>query len=153
MEQARNGGWIPIVSQWKGGRGQGKETMHGLFSVYVDNIPSKMDAKSLFKLFTKLGIVKDVFIPFKGRKVTNSRFGFVRFELVADIAIQKANGLLVDDKVLDVKTTTFDRRSREDQIRRKPQFIRKPQPIRRPLVANRSRSHVLSGGHRSFADC
>ncbi|GMP29300.1 hypothetical protein CsSME_00004464 [Camellia sinensis var. sinensis] len=96
----------------------------------------------------------DVFIPFKRRKVTNSRFGFVRFDcpVVADIAIQKANGLLVDDKVLDVKTATFDRRSRKDQIRRKPQFIRKPQPIRRPLVANRSRSHVLSGGHRSFAD-
>ncbi|KAL7228990.1 hypothetical protein ACSBR2_007647 [Camellia fascicularis] len=88
-----------------------------------------MDTKSLFKLFTKFGIVKDVFIPSKRRKVTNSRFGFVRFDchVAADVAIQKANGLLVDDMVLEVKNATYDRRNREEQSRRKPQFIRKPQ--------------------------
>ncbi|KAL7163339.1 hypothetical protein ACSBR2_039437 [Camellia fascicularis] len=154
MEQERNGGWIPVVSQWKGDRGQGKEAIHGLFTVFVDNIPSRMDAKSLFKLFTKCGIVKDVFIPFKRMIVTNSSFGFVRFDchIAADVAIQKANGLLVDDNVLEVKTVTFDRRSREEQNRRKPQFIRKPQSIRRSFEASKFRGHVLSGDHRSFAD-
>ncbi|KAL7239706.1 hypothetical protein ACSBR2_005566 [Camellia fascicularis] len=120
MEQHRNGGWVPVVSQWKGGRGKGMEATHGLFSVFMDNIPSKMDAKSLFKFFSKFGIVKDAFIPSKRRLVSNSRFGFVRFDcyVAADIAIQKANGLLVDDKVLEVKTATLDRRSREERNRR-----------------------------------
>ncbi|XP_028069374.1 serine/arginine-rich splicing factor 2-like [Camellia sinensis] len=139
MEQARNGGWILVVSQWKGSKGQGKEAMHGLHSVFVDNIPLKMDVKSLFKLFTKFGIVKDVFIPFKRRKVSNSRFGFVRYDcyVASDIAIQKANGLLVDDKVLVVKNATFDRRSRKEHSRKTPLFIRKTQHIRIDGVANR----------------
>ncbi|KAL7263908.1 hypothetical protein ACSBR1_001959 [Camellia fascicularis] len=87
---------------------QGKEAKHGLFTVFVDNLPSAMDAKTLFKLFTQFG--KDVFIPFKRRTVTNSRFGFVRFNcpVAADIAIQKANGLLVDERVLEVKKATKD---------------------------------------------
>ncbi|KAL7243042.1 hypothetical protein ACSBR1_015451 [Camellia fascicularis] len=99
--------------------------MYGLFTVFVDNIPSSMDGKSLFKLFSKFGIIQDVFIPFKRRIVLNSRFDFVRFDyhVAADVTIQKANGLLVDDKF-----------------------------IRRSFDTNRSRGQVLPGGHRSFAE-
>ncbi|KAL7248610.1 hypothetical protein ACSBR2_003365 [Camellia fascicularis] len=113
-----------------------------------------MDAKSVYKLFTKFGIVKDVFIPFKRRKVSNSRFGFVRFDcsVAADVAIQKANGLLVEDKILEVKNATYDRRNREEHSWSKPQFIRKPQFINRAIDTNRSRGQVLPGGHRSFTD-
>ncbi|GMP81069.1 hypothetical protein CsSME_00035910 [Camellia sinensis var. sinensis] len=152
--RARNGGWIPVVSQWKGGRGQRKEPVHGLFTVFVDHIPSSMDAKSVYKLFTKFGIVKDVFIPFKRRKMSNSRFGFVRFDcsVAADVAIQKAHGLLVEDQILEVKNATYDRRNREEHSWSKTQYIRKPQPINRDFATNRSKGQVLPGGHRSFTD-
>ncbi|GMP82743.1 hypothetical protein CsSME_00036919 [Camellia sinensis var. sinensis] len=153
MEQQRKGGWIPVVNQWKGGRRTGMEASHGLFSVFVDHVPSKMDAKSLFKFFSKFGIVKDVFIPSKRRVVSHSRFGFVRFDcnVAAGVAIQKANGLLVDDKVLEVKAATLDRRKREEHNRRYPEVV-KPQFIRRSFEANRSRGHAPFAGQRSFAD-
>ncbi|KAL7253605.1 hypothetical protein ACSBR1_008025 [Camellia fascicularis] len=112
-----------------------------------------MDAKSLFKFFSKFGIVKDVFIPSKRRVVSHSRFGFVRFDcnVAADIAIQKANGLLVDDKVLEVKAATLDRRKREEHNRRNPEVV-KSQFIRRSFEANRFRGHAPFVGQRSFAD-
>ncbi|KAL7238237.1 hypothetical protein ACSBR2_004357 [Camellia fascicularis] len=110
--------------------------------------------KSLFKLFSKFGIVQDVFIPFKRRIVSNSRFGFVRFDchVVANVAIQKANGLPVDDTVLEVKNATYDRRNKKEHSRSKPQFIGKPQFIKRSFDTNRSKGQVLPGGHRSFAE-
>ncbi|KAL7221578.1 hypothetical protein ACSBR1_023520 [Camellia fascicularis] len=105
-----------------------------------------MDAKTLFKLFTQFNIVKDVFIPFKRRTVTNSRFGFVRFDcpVVADIAIQKANGLLVDERVLEVKKATNDRCNRVEQSRREPLTFRPPE-------TNRTRDEVPFSGLRSVA--
>ncbi|KAL7211551.1 hypothetical protein ACSBR2_014418 [Camellia fascicularis] len=68
-----------------------------------------MDPKGLYKLFMKFGIVKDVFIPQKRRKVKNSRFGFVRFDcpVAMGMAIQRANGLWVDDKALEVKSAEY----------------------------------------------
>ncbi|GMP36756.1 hypothetical protein CsSME_00008773 [Camellia sinensis var. sinensis] len=95
----------------------------------------------------------NVFIPSKRRVVSHSRFGFVRFDcnVAAGIAIQKANGLLVDDKVLEVKAATLDRRKREEHNRRYPEVV-KPQFIRRSFEANRSRGHAPFAGQRSFAD-
>ncbi|KAL7169287.1 hypothetical protein ACSBR2_034352 [Camellia fascicularis] len=147
MVQGGNGGWIPVVRQRRGGGAQGKEAKHGLFIVFMDNIPSAMDAKALFKLFTKFGIVKDAFIPFKRRKVTNSRFKFVRFDChVAKVfAIQKVNGLLVDDMVLEVKIAAYDRNSKDEQSRIKPQ------PTRRSFDTTSIRGKALYVGHRSFA--
>ncbi|KAL7251620.1 hypothetical protein ACSBR1_013462 [Camellia fascicularis] len=114
-KQGGNGGWIPVVNQWRGGGTRGKIARIGLFTMFVDNLPRSMNATSLFKLFAKFGIVPDVFIPFKRRKTTNSRFDFVRYDchVASDIAIQKANGLLVDDKVLEVKYAIHDRNSRD----------------------------------------
>ncbi|KAL7225022.1 hypothetical protein ACSBR1_020325 [Camellia fascicularis] len=68
-----------------------------------------MDPKGLFQFFTKFGVVKDVFIPNKRRKTSNSRFGFVRFDcpVAARIAVQKANGIWIDDKVLTVKDAEY----------------------------------------------
>ncbi|KAL7205338.1 hypothetical protein ACSBR2_018313 [Camellia fascicularis] len=96
----------------------------------------------------------DVFIPSKRRLVSHSRFGFVRFDyhVAVDIAIQKGNGLLVDDKVLEVKNATLHRRNREEHNRRNPPSIRKSQFIRRSFEVNRSRGHVSSAGQRSFVD-
>ncbi|KAL7235563.1 hypothetical protein ACSBR1_018954 [Camellia fascicularis] len=150
MEQRGNGGWIPVGRQRKGGKAQGKKAKHGLFTIFVDNLPSAMDAKILFDLFTKFGIMKDVFIPkfAKRRIVTNSRFGFVRFDchVAADIAIQKGNGLLVDDMVLEVKKATYVKNIRDEQSRSRPQIIRKH------FETSRNRVEGSFAGQRSFAD-
>ncbi|KAL7264043.1 hypothetical protein ACSBR1_002075 [Camellia fascicularis] len=107
-----------------------------------------MDAKTVFELFTKFRIAKDVFIPAKRRIVTNSRFGFVRFDchVVADIAIQKENGLLVDDMVLVIKKTTFVENFRDEQSRSRPQIIRKP------FETSKNRVKVSFVGQRSFPE-
>ncbi|GMP84960.1 hypothetical protein CsSME_00038289 [Camellia sinensis var. sinensis] len=145
MEHGRNGGWIPVVNQWRGGGSRGYEARNGLYIVFVDNIPRSVDANSLFKLFKKFGVVKDVFIPFKRRKVTNSRFGFVRFNchVASDIAIQKANGLLVDDKVLAVKYATHDRSMSS---------TRRPQAITEAFNQNRGADSIPFASHKSYAE-
>ncbi|CAL5410409.1 unnamed protein product [Camellia sinensis] len=146
--RGRDDGWIPVVSQWKGGGAQSKEAQHGLITVFVDNIPSTMDAKALYKLFIKFGIVKDTYIPFKRRKVTNSRFGFVRYNcsIAASVAIQKGNGLLVDDSMLEVKLAAYDRNSRSEQSKKKPQ------PPRRFSDTINFKGKDALVGHRSFAE-
>ncbi|KAL7234026.1 hypothetical protein ACSBR1_017596 [Camellia fascicularis] len=70
-----------------------------------------MVPRKLHGLFNKFGVVKDVFIPHKRRKATNTRFGFVRYDcsIAADVAEQKANGLWVDDKSLSVKVAEYSK--------------------------------------------
>ncbi|KAL7165260.1 hypothetical protein ACSBR2_041030 [Camellia fascicularis] len=65
------------------------------FTVFADNIPNSVNPKGVYNLFSKFGLVKNVFIPQKRRKLTNTRFGFVRFDcpMAAKVAVQKANGL------------------------------------------------------------
>ncbi|CAL5409164.1 unnamed protein product [Camellia sinensis] len=112
----------------------------------MDNLLSDMDTKTLFKRFTQFGIVKNVFMPFTRRTVSNSRFGFVRFDcpVTVDITIQKANGLLVDERVLEVKKATNVKSNRDDQSRRRPHTIK------RPPETNRNRGHVSYTCLRSF---
>ncbi|KAL7247890.1 hypothetical protein ACSBR2_002736 [Camellia fascicularis] len=113
MDRAQQGGSIPVVKH-RGRQGR-NDFSSGLFRVFVDNLPRALDPKSLFNLFMKFGVVKDVFIPHKRRRVTNTRFGFVRFDcvIVAKIAVQKANGLWVDDKEIEVKLVEFGRERME----------------------------------------
>ncbi|XP_028058651.1 serine/arginine-rich splicing factor SC35-like [Camellia sinensis] len=148
MAQGGNGGWIPVMRQRERGGTQGKEDKHGLFIVLVDNLLSAMDAKTLFKLFTQFGIVKDVFIPFKRRTMSNSRFGFVRFDcpVAAYITIQKANGLLVDERVLEVKKANNVKSNRDDQS------MRRPHTIKRPPETNKNMVDVSYTGLRLFAE-
>ncbi|KAL7162427.1 hypothetical protein ACSBR2_042838 [Camellia fascicularis] len=83
-----------------------------------------MDPKGLFNLFEKFGVIKDIFIPQKRRRNTNTRFGFVRYscEVVAKVAVQKAHGLWVDDKKLFVKFAAFERNREQGQFHfQKPQ--------------------------------
>ena len=47
------------------------------FSVFVGNIPGRMDQYGLKGIFMKAGYVCDTFIPFKRSR--RGRFGFVRF--------------------------------------------------------------------------
>ncbi|KAL7257798.1 hypothetical protein ACSBR1_003997 [Camellia fascicularis] len=147
MVQLRNGGWIPVTRQWRSGGAQSKEGKNDFFTVFVDNIPSVMDAKALYKLFTKFGIVKDAYIPFKRRKVTNSRFGFVRCDsrISTSVAIQKSNGLFVDDMMLVVKMATYDRNNRSEQSKRKSQ------DTKRSMDTTNIKGSAAYVGHRSFA--
>ncbi|XP_028063234.1 serine/arginine-rich splicing factor 2-like [Camellia sinensis] len=84
---------------------------YGVYTIFVDNIPSSMSPKGLHTLFMKFGIVRDVFIPNKLRKTTWSRFGFVKYDcpVAAEITIQKVNGLWCDDKALKVKRAEFQK--------------------------------------------
>ncbi|KAL7230391.1 hypothetical protein ACSBR2_008807 [Camellia fascicularis] len=102
------GGWIPVFHQkHKSSRGY-----LSLQTIFVDNLPGSMDPKGLYTLFTKFGVVKDVFIPSKRRKATRSRFGFVRYDcpVAAKVAIQKANGVWCGNRSLVVKTAEFGRK-------------------------------------------
>ncbi|KAL7185221.1 hypothetical protein ACSBR2_027199 [Camellia fascicularis] len=72
-------GWRPVLRKHgdKGGRNSAPD--NEIHTIFVDNLPESMDPKGLYKVFTNYGIVKDVFIPNKRRKLTRSRFGFVRY--------------------------------------------------------------------------
>ncbi|KAL7214301.1 hypothetical protein ACSBR1_026670 [Camellia fascicularis] len=113
----QQGGWIPVVRQ-RGRQGRGKnEECASVFTIFVDNIPNSANPKGLHNLFTKFGAVKDVFIPNKRRRITNTRFAFVRFDckVAANVAVQKENGLWVDDKAIVVKHAAFGKETREEK--------------------------------------
>ncbi|KAL7223337.1 hypothetical protein ACSBR1_024906 [Camellia fascicularis] len=128
MEQ---GVWIPVVKQRIRNEAWRKEVGKGLFSVFVDNVPSNIDPRALFKLFSKFGIVKDVFIPQKRRKATNTRFDC---SMAATVAVQKANGLWVEDRELKVKMAEYvvygSILSSEVEEVRSSNEVNKPEPVR-----------------------
>ncbi|KAL7224373.1 hypothetical protein ACSBR1_025768 [Camellia fascicularis] len=114
MEIGGRGGWIPVVKQrarQMRSNSRFENQISSLFTLFVDNLPESMVPRKLHDLFNKFGVVKDVFIPQKRRKVTNTRFGFVRYDcsIAADVAEQKANGLWVDDKSLSAKVAEYDK--------------------------------------------
>ncbi|KAL9686457.1 hypothetical protein QQ045_031432 [Rhodiola kirilowii] len=76
-----------------------------LFSIFVDNIPEGKDVGWLRDLFNKDGLAVDVFIPARGRRVSNSRFGFVRFKTLgeANAAARRWDGASVGKEILMVK--------------------------------------------------
>ena len=77
----------------------------GLVTIFVDDIPEKMDPKGLFTLFNKFRVIKDVFIPMRRRKSDNVKIQVcsVNCSIAASIAIQKADGIWCDDKRLKLK--------------------------------------------------
>ncbi|KAL9673562.1 hypothetical protein QQ045_029822 [Rhodiola kirilowii] len=65
-----------------------------LYSVFVDNIPVGKGVEWLRALFSKDGQAVDVFIPARGRRVSNTRFGFVRYKSLGEAraAIRRWSG-------------------------------------------------------------
>ncbi|XP_028118826.1 serine/arginine-rich splicing factor 8-like [Camellia sinensis] len=118
VDQREQGGWIPVVRK-QGRHGKleawNEKRRSSLFTLFVDNLPEAMHPKSMYTLFTKFGVVRDVFIPNKRRSVTKTRFGFVRFDcpIAAQIAEQKANGLWIDNKALAVKSAIYGKEQAE----------------------------------------
>ncbi|XP_028122359.1 uncharacterized protein LOC114319533 [Camellia sinensis] len=142
-------GWTPVVK----GRGRSvpwrSRGNASMFTVFVDNLPASMNPKELFNLFSKFGVVLDVFIPQKRRKVSNTRFGFVRFNcyVAAKIAVQKANGLWVDDRPLQVNHAEFGKENGVDKDERLPVH----KQVQRP-VANAVQAGVVRDGARGIKD-
>ncbi|KAL7194530.1 hypothetical protein ACSBR1_034872 [Camellia fascicularis] len=102
-----NGGWIPVFHK-KTCSTRNSQDIH---TVFVDNLPESLDPKGLCTLFSKFGVVVDVYIPNKRRKVTSSQFGFVRYNcpVAAGMAIQKAHGTWCDNCEIKVKMAEFSK--------------------------------------------
>ncbi|CAL5419885.1 unnamed protein product [Camellia sinensis] len=143
------GGWIPVVK----GRGRSgpwrSRGIASVFTVFVDNLPESLNPKELFHLFSKFGVVLDVYIPQKRRKVSNTRFGFVRFNcsVAAKIAVQKAHGLWVDDRPLQVNHAEFGKEKGIDKDGKIPVH----RQVQRP-VANVVQAGVIRDGARGIRD-
>ncbi|KAL9663833.1 hypothetical protein QQ045_019225 [Rhodiola kirilowii] len=93
MEQS--GGKFPVGRKEGEGRlGHFLLLRESLYSVFIDNIPRDKDAFWLRKLFSSVWKTLHVFIPFKERRETKSRFGFVRYKDLeeAQAAISRWNG-------------------------------------------------------------
>ncbi|CAM8968723.1 unnamed protein product [Rhodiola kirilowii] len=85
-----------------------------LFS--IDNIPVGKDVGWLRAMFNKVGQLMDVFIPAKGRRASNSRFGFVRFKTLgeANAAVRRWNGANVGKEKLRVMLEDVGGKPRSD---------------------------------------
>ncbi|GAB2268300.1 hypothetical protein Dimus_003271 [Dionaea muscipula] len=106
----KGGGWKPVLGR-KYSRNEGRRRSHDrVITIFAEDLPKGMDNGALRKLFARYGVVLDAFVPRKLSKA-GKRFGFVRFdcELAAEVAIQKTNGLLIQDKELRVKLAAFEK--------------------------------------------
>ncbi|GMP56127.1 hypothetical protein CsSME_00020715 [Camellia sinensis var. sinensis] len=105
--EVRGDGWIPVFRR----KARVSRRSQDIHTVFVDNLPETLDPKGLFSLFSKFGVVMDVYIPIKRRKATSSRFGFVRYNcpVAAKVAIQKAHGTWCDNHEIKVKMAEFSK--------------------------------------------
>ncbi|CAL5415164.1 unnamed protein product [Camellia sinensis] len=133
-------------SPWSDGR------RASLYTLFVDNLPESMNPKNLYTLFSKFGVVKDVFIPQKRRRLTNSRFGFVRYDcsIAATVAEQKANGLWIDDKSLSVKVAEYDKHTEPKQRLRTIAPRQHSTRLISAMANTNIRTHGIDG--RTFAE-
>ncbi|XP_028059322.1 uncharacterized protein LOC114263027 [Camellia sinensis] len=149
------GGWIPVLNQRGSKGGWRKEATAKLFTIFVDDLPRSMNLKMLGEIFRKFGVVKDVYIPLKRRRVRNTRFAFVRYdcEVAAEVAVQKANGIWVDDKQLVVKHADYGKNDMEVKIRYPPQTKGFPHGGRgegsvwKPAAGVRTYAEVIKNSH------
>ena len=116
------GGWIPVLNQRGSKGGWRKEANARLFTIFVDDLPRSMNLKMLGEIFRKFGVVKDGYIPLKRWRVRNTRFVFVRYdcEVAVELAVQKANGIWVEDKQLVVKHADYGKKDMEVKTRYPP---------------------------------
>ncbi|XP_028110219.1 uncharacterized protein LOC114308755 [Camellia sinensis] len=110
-------GWKPVLRKYGGKGGRNSDLGNEIHTIFVDNLPESMDPKGLYNIFTNFGVVKDVFIPNKRRKVTRSRFGFVRYAcpVATNMAVQKAHGIWCDNRALKVKIADFVQGKEDNQ--------------------------------------
>lgn len=78
-------------------------------TIFVDNLPFHIRKIWLYNLFSRFGIIRDLFIPTKRSKITGKNFAFVRFSRVedAEAAISKTKDSWYWDRKLVVKFARF----------------------------------------------
>lgn len=103
------------------------------FSVFVQNIPEKLDQHGLKGIFRKAGIVKDVYIPTRRGKTTGRRYGFLRFGSLEEAAksIMLHNNSIVRGSRIRVSMARFEKGRRRVQSRApKGKHVNKRAPVR-----------------------
>ncbi|XP_028067519.1 serine/arginine-rich splicing factor 8-like [Camellia sinensis] len=117
-------GWNPVFRRRRaervGNQSSPSMVVDGLFTIFVDEIPNSTNPKSLYTLFSKFRIVKDVFIPMKRRQITGSQLRFVRnnCKVATDMMVLKADGLWCDNKALKVKNASYKKGEQKQPIAR-----------------------------------
>ncbi|GAB2275811.1 RNA recognition motif-containing protein [Dionaea muscipula] len=112
LPERRLGGWNTVLG--RSYRGRMTTVVHlsqrRMVTIFVEDLPDRMDQWAFQKMFTKFGVVKDAYIPRKMSKA-GKRFGFIRYDcmVAAKVAILKTTGLWIDDKELMVKMADFDK--------------------------------------------
>ncbi|KAK2660333.1 hypothetical protein Ddye_006866 [Dipteronia dyeriana] len=121
----------------------------GLFSVFVDNLNSSVDQRSLWDIFKPFGMVKDVFLSSEHR-ARRSNYAFVQFATTEETerVVQLTNGMHVYGWPIISKVATFgwDTRRQEERkgVGRKEKSARGSwdfnRGIKRRLVLSMSKS-------------
>ncbi|KAK9286984.1 hypothetical protein L1049_015392 [Liquidambar formosana] len=107
----------------------------GCVTLFVDNLPDRMENRWLRSMFKWYGDIADVFVPWKKRTGSNSRYGFVRFynDKDAEVAIQRCNGAWCWNKRLLVKRAMYSKTRKETYKRhaipKRPVWRRKESSI------------------------
>ncbi|GMP24041.1 hypothetical protein CsSME_00001438 [Camellia sinensis var. sinensis] len=148
-DRSFGGGWQPVLYKRRDLGHNRRAFASNLITIFVDNLPAKMDPKRLFRMYSKFGVVRHVFIPYKKSRV-GTKFGFVRYdcEVVAGLAIQKTNGVWCANKELKVKLADFVKSSG-----RKAVFTSNAEPLGGQIKAPKvnSKITILKEG-KSFAE-
>ncbi|KAL6984090.1 hypothetical protein U1Q18_017466 [Sarracenia purpurea var. burkii] len=79
-------------------------------TIFIDNLPDKMDPRWLGYIFCKIGDVLYVFILRRRRTSSNTRYGFVTFSSQRGVAlaIARFNGFWCMDRRLQVRRARFN---------------------------------------------
>ncbi|KAJ8447085.1 hypothetical protein Cgig2_022814 [Carnegiea gigantea] len=103
------------------------------FSVFVQNIPEKLDQYGLKGIFRKASIVRDAYIPARRSKCTGRHYGFVRFRSLEEAArsIMMHNNSTVGGSRIRVSIARFEKGRRRVQSKSpKGKHIKKRGPVR-----------------------
>ena len=99
------------------GRTGGGKNSQREFSVFVRNLPGELDRFGLKGIFEKIGRVCDTYIPNRGSRWNQKRFGFVRFRVLreAKACIQRFHGSWVRGCKLHVDMAK-PKRNKQDRV-------------------------------------
>ncbi|CAL5327246.1 unnamed protein product [Camellia sinensis] len=149
-------GWRPVVRRHGRPGSWNTQVRAVTHIIFVDDIPDSMDPRRLHSLFSNFGVVRDVFIPFKRRKTTHTKFDFVKYDcpVAANMAVQKTDRLWCDDKALKVKLAEFGKEVIGKQRSAHPIYGRqfKSKSIAASVMQNGNKSYaqvVKEGGSSS----
>ncbi|CAO2820630.1 unnamed protein product [Amaranthus hypochondriacus] len=96
--------------------------MSGVFSLFVDGIPTVTTLTELRSLFEQEGVVSDVYISGKVRKNKDVGFGFIRFQLEenAASAIRNLDGFSLHGHKLKVTMAKFQKGGKPVTVKNAP---------------------------------